>query len=189
MTASLVQNALNVVALVSFVLTNSQPKFVDGLFNHPCTSATICVVEPQVLAAFNVVPIEAVALAVAAKSPPGVVHNVLPKAEAFQVASPGPAAKPWPVPPMPVLPEPAVPSPQASETSCKPMLVPPPPPPPPPEPATWPRNSTNCTLVIVAPAGTLAATLNSINPRRGEVMPLVPENMPGPPPSLLLTLF
>ena len=71
------------------------------------------------------------------------------------------------------------------------MLVPPPLPPPlpPPEPATWPRNSTNCTLLIVAPAGTLPATLNSINPRRGEPVPFVPENMPGPPPLLLLTLF
>ena len=100
MTATWLQNALNVVASTSSVLTSSQPKFVAGLFNQPWTSETSWAVEFQVLAAFNVVPIDAVALAVAVKSPPGWVHSVLGYAEAFQVASPVPAGKPWPVPPI-----------------------------------------------------------------------------------------
>src|SRR5215471_18125684 len=41
----------------------------------------------------------------------------------------------------------------------------------------------------MASAGTLPAMSNWINPRRGESIPFVPANIPGPAPLLLLTLF
>ena len=63
----------------------------------------------------------ALALAVAEKSPPAFVHVDVPKKLLDQVASPGLAAKPWPVPPPPS-PAPVVPSPQFARSECRPIV-------------------------------------------------------------------
>src|SRR5438067_4474363 len=122
----------------------------------------------------------------AAKSPPGVFQSVgvvAEKCRAFQVASPSPAAMPWPTPAEPLTVLPAAPSPQSSDSRYKwivglavlPL-------------ASELRKSVNCTLLMVDPAGIEAAISKSINPRRGESCALVPEKIAWPAPRLLLTL-
>jgi hypothetical protein len=68
---SLESNRFAVVFTDSLPRT-SQPKFVDGLFNHDCTSATICA-ELQVYV--PVAPTDWLALTVDEKSPPWVLQK------------------------------------------------------------------------------------------------------------------
>src|SRR5678816_3227051 len=162
----------------------SQPKFVAGLSSQPCASATSWGVESQVNGVSSVLlPRNREALAVAAWLPPGVVHKVPGNMAAFHVASPTPAAAPFPLPEIPAAPLLAVPSPQLRVRRNNPIVAESGP-----IPATCPRVNVSWTFVIVAPAGMLLRS-KAMRARRGELPPLVPAKRPGPPPPALFTLF
>src|SRR5688500_1663923 len=90
--------------------TRIHPKLDAGAFTHACTSAAMA---DEVKTAVPDPPLtDWDALAVGAKSPPGVLQFAVPKIRAFQVASPGVAA----APPPPPISAAEVPSPQSAST-------------------------------------------------------------------------
>src|SRR5207244_5871221 len=72
------------VALVDSSPNTSQPKLLDGLSSHDCTSATICA-ELHVYCPTG--PTTWLALTVAEKSPPCMAHKMVSKKRCRHVAS------------------------------------------------------------------------------------------------------
>src|SRR6187551_178107 len=79
---------------------SSQPRFVDGLSSHPCTSAFNG--SDENAGKVPPAPTGVVALRPASKSPPAVVHIWAGKERWIQVASPACEAAPAPSPLSPI---------------------------------------------------------------------------------------
>jgi hypothetical protein len=89
----------------------NHPKLAAGLFNHDCTSATIC---DELHVYIPTAPTDWLALTVAEKSPPSVVQKIVSKKRCRHVASLVVAGAPSPSSPGAT----DVPSPQSASSLC-----------------------------------------------------------------------
>src|SRR5439155_21872743 len=143
-------------ALVDSSPNTSQPKVLDGLSSHDCTSATICA-ELHVYGPIG--PTDWLALTVAEKSPPCMVQKMVPKKRCRHVASLVVAGAPSPSSPGAC----DVPSPQSASSLCN---------------STFRAVSEavldifmlRLTPVIVEPGGMIPAILKASTPRRSSPM-------------------
>src|SRR5438445_12265324 len=139
------------VALVDSSPNTSQPKVLDGLSSHDCTSATICA-ELHVYCPTG--PTDWLALTVAEKSPPCMAQKIVSKKRCRHVASLGVAGAPSPSP------EGAweVPSPQSASSLCSSTVMAP--------AGVIDIFMLRVTAVIVEPAGIVPAMSKASTPRR-----------------------
>jgi hypothetical protein len=138
----------------------SQPKLLDGLFTHDCTSATICA-ELHVYGPTG--PTDWLALTVGEKSPPCMFQKIVSKKRCRHVASLLVAGAPWPSCAFAL----DVPSPQSASTLCNSIVR-----------AVVSVVLDICmlrlTLVMVEPGGMLAAMLKASTPRRMKPISVFP---------------
>src|SRR5437667_4797299 len=140
------------VAFVDSSPNTSQPKVLDGLSSHDCTSATICA-ELHVYCPTG--PTDWLALTVAEKSPPCMAQKIVSKKRCRHVASLVVAGAPSPSSPGAC----DVPSPQSARSLCNSTI------------RAVSRSVRDMfrlrlTAVIVEPGGMLPATLKASTPRR-----------------------